>query len=135
MKNRRTRSVSELNALIHELIFCEKTFYPESIKNDNGDASISKTLCNTKGVNNSINLKNEGVRAYKTCLNVPLSSCFLILMKLKEFHVTQNEAPKMVKISTSTNNLSRNFMEDVRYKFSICGGTLLKLLHLDIIFT
>ena len=35
---------------------------------------------------------------------------FLISIKLKAFHVTQNETPKLVKMSASTNKFSQNFV-------------------------
>ena len=36
---------------------CEKTFHPASVKNENADVAMRKTLCNMKGVNNAINLE------------------------------------------------------------------------------
>ena len=44
-----------------------------------------------------------------------------ILIKLKGFCVTQNETPKIVKKSASTNKLSRNFTEHVSVLFGRGG--------------
>ena len=40
---------------------------------------------------------------------------FFISIKLKVFRVTQNDTPKMVKKFAYTNNLSRFFVEHVKY--------------------
>ena len=40
-------------------------------------------------------------------------------MKLKVFHATENDTPKLVKISPYTNKLSQNFAEHV-YSGAIC---------------
>ena len=37
-------------------------------------------------------------------------------MTLKAFHIAQNETPKMVNTSSSTNKLSLNFAEHVSWK-------------------
>ena len=92
------RFVSKLKTLIHELICVKNNFYPATIKNENRAAEVRKKLCGAKGTNNSIKLKKGNIGEYKNFRAVPLcSSFFLIMMKLKEFCVTQNDTPKMVK--------------------------------------
>ena len=49
---------------------------------------------------------------------MPLRS-FFILLKLREFRVTQNETPKMVKISNCTKKLSHFFAEHVDESMSV----------------
>ena len=43
----------------------------------------------------------------------PMFLFFIILMKLKAFRVTKNETPNMVKMSASTNKLSKKITEHV----------------------
>ena len=44
----------------------------------------------------------------------PYVLVFLISMQLREFRVTRNATPKMVKNSASTNKMSHNFEEHVK---------------------
>ena len=46
--------------------FCENSFYPAIIKNDNEAAAMIYFLCCTKGTNNSIKLKKDGIVEYNT---------------------------------------------------------------------
>ena len=78
---------------------CRIFFNLATIKTDNEAIARIKYFAryDVNGTNNLIKLKTDDIVEYKTCWTVPLCSCFLSI-KLKVFHVTQNETPKMANV-------------------------------------
>ena len=75
-----------------------------------------KIMCDANRTNNS-NFFKVPHRGIKCFLKFAPTFLFLILIKLKAFRVTQNETPKMVKFSTSTNKLSKKSRNMSVYSF------------------
>ena len=102
---------SKLNTLMHKLIFVKNGFYPSTIRkwqwrhqNEGGGDELN-------GTNNSINIKKYWDIVIEEFLNcAPMCLCF-ILIKMKEFCVTQNDTPKTGKKYVSTNKFSHVFKE------------------------
>ena len=74
---------------------------------------MRKFLCGANGSNNSINNKMTTQGNIRLAELFPYVLVFKISMKLKAFHVTQNETPKVFKNSASANKLSQNLAEQV----------------------
>ena len=86
----------KLEFFIYELICVKNDFYPETIKNDNGAVVMRKFVLRRGRKQQLYKFKKR-----TTQLNRRLSELynyvlvFCISMKLKAFHVTHNETPKM----------------------------------------
>ena len=73
-------------------------FFPASIKNDNGSFAMRNIFVRRKR-NQKLHQFLKGWRKdIEDFLNCALTFLFLISIKVKDFLVTQNDTPKMVKI-------------------------------------
>ena len=70
-------------------------------------------------------IKKVGRKGVEDLLNCALTFLFFISTKLKEFCVTQNETPKMVKMSASTNNLSHKNAEHILWLLYVLSFSMI----------
>ena len=95
MKYWRANSPPKWKTLIYDLICVENNFYPATIKNDNG-AVVTRIFFVQKKwkqqLHQSKERRHRGIEGLQKCSPIFL---FFISIKLKAFHVTQNETPKM----------------------------------------
>ena len=97
----------------------KNNLYSEFTKNNNAAVAMSKSLYDANGVNKSINSEKGRRKGIEDLLNCALTLLIFISSKPREFSVTKNETPKMVKVSNCTKKLSRNFAEHVQAVFTL----------------
>ena len=97
---------SKFTTIIHELICVNNMFQPATIKNDNGAVAMRNFFVRHEQKQQLNKFKKVQHGVIKDLLNCAPMLLFFYQMKSRTFHITQNDSPKMEKLSVYTNKLS-----------------------------
>ena len=97
MKNGRARCPPKLKTLTYYPICVKNNFFPASIKNDNEAVTMRKRFVKHKQDHQLRQFLKSTTYVNRRPTDLCPHILVFILIKLKVFHITQNETPKMEK--------------------------------------